>query len=318
MLQSQYFSNKLTNTQIERVLNNYRIKYTTIKSEIERKINIMFDLFLKDILTFLEHVEQVASDKDKINDYDRLYKEKELLLTTITEKNTRISTLNEENKLLKEQIQSKMKFLSKQTSSTITNVTMNNNSKRCSPLKQKNITFNYSEYTTPSSYAMKYKSTSKKKKQSSLNGNNCNTARNMSLSSSSNSGNDTLFSRNEFELYKNLSQELSMRGSDNNSSSAYMQTVQSSNEGKISKYKGKQRSCKDIMKFVNGKNNNNNSNSSNCGKDNNNNNKSELNEMTVCLNEYDNLLKEEITLLNDEEYLITKIINERNNNNINL
>jgi hypothetical protein len=262
----------------------------------------MFDLFLKDILTFLEHVEQVASDKDKINDYDRLYKEKELLLTTITEKNTRISTLNEENKLLKEQIQSKM----------------NNNSKRCSPLKQKNITFNYSEYTTPSSYAMKYKSTSKKKKQSSLNGINCNTARNMSLSSS-NSGNDTLFSRNEFELYKNLSQELSMRGSDNNSSSAYMQTVQSSNEGKISKYKGKQRSCKDIMKFVNGKNNNNNnnSNSSNCGKDNNNN-KSELNEMTVCLNEYDNLLKEEITLLNDEEYLITKIINERNNNNINL
>ena len=298
MLQSQYFSNKLTNTQIERVLNNYRIKYTTLKSEIERKINIMFDLFLKDILTFLEHVEQVASDKDKINDYDRLYKEKELLLTTITEKNTRISTLNEENKLLKEQIQSKM----------------NNNSKRCSPLKQKNVTFNYSEYTTPSSYAMKYKSTSKKKKQSSLNGSNCNTARNISLNSSNN-GNDTLFSRNEFELYKNLSQELSMRNNDNNSSCVYMQTVQSSNEGKISKHKGKQRSCKNIMKFVNGKNNNSNSN---CGKDNNNSNKNELNEMTVCLNEYDNLLKEEISLLNDEEYLIMKIINERNTTNINL
>ena len=306
MLQSQYFSNGLTNTQIERVLNNYRIKYTTIKSEIERKINIMFDLFLKDILTFLEHVEQIASDKDKINDYDRLYKEKELLLTTITEKNTRISTLNEENKLLKEQIQCKMKFLSKQTSTT--NVNMNNNSKRCSPVKQKNVTFNYSEYTTPCSYAMKYKSTSKKKKQSSLKGNYSNTARNMSLSIS-NSGNDTLFSRNEFELYKNLSQELSMRGSDNNSSGVYIQTAQSSNEGKINKHKGKQRSCKDIMKFVNGKNNN-----SNCGKDNNNN-KSEINEMTMCLNEYDNLLKEEISLLNDEEYLITKIINERNNNN---
>ena len=317
MLQSQYFSNKLTNTQIERVLNNYRIKYTTIKSEIERKINIMFDLFLKDILTFLEHVEQIASDKDKINDYDRLYKEKELLLTTITEKNNRISTLNEENKLLKEQIQCKMKFLSKQTSTT--NVNMINNSKRCSPMKQKNVTFNYSEYTTPCSYAMKYKSKSKKKKQSMLKGNKCNTARNMSLSSS-NSGNDTLFSRNEFELYKNLSQDLSVRNScdtinNNNSSSVYMQTVQGSNEGKISKCKGKQRSCKDIMKFVNGKNNNN-SNSNNCGKDN----KSEINEMTMCLNEYDNLLKEEISLLNDEEYLITKIINERNinNNNINL
>ena len=77
MLQSQYFSNKLTKAQIDRVLNNYRIKYTTLKSEIDK--NVMLYLFLKDICTFLERIDQVTNDKDKINDYDRLYKEKELL-----------------------------------------------------------------------------------------------------------------------------------------------------------------------------------------------------------------------------------------------
>ena len=77
MVQSHYFSNKLVKGQIDRVLNNYGITYITLKSEIDK--NVMLYLFLKDICTFLERIDQVTNDKDKINDYDRLYKEKELL-----------------------------------------------------------------------------------------------------------------------------------------------------------------------------------------------------------------------------------------------
>ena len=272
----------------------------------------------------------------KINDYDRLYKEKELLLTTITEKNVRLITLNEENKLLKEQLQheSKTRFISKETSATSvqmnmtnnsTNITnykmMNSNSKRnsrYSPMKQKSYNActafnapNYSEMTTPSSYAMRYRSAVMKdgyrrKKQSSavrISLKSEKTARNVSVVD------ETLFIKNDLELCTNLSQELSLRNENNNSNSnnnsIYIQTLQINNEVKPIKHKVKQRSCKDIMKFINGKN----------SKDS----KPELNEneIAVCLNEYDNVLKEEISLLNDEEYLITKLLSEHDNNNDN-
>ena len=39
MLQLQYFNSNLTKKQIDRILNNFNIKYTTVKNEIYSKVN---------------------------------------------------------------------------------------------------------------------------------------------------------------------------------------------------------------------------------------------------------------------------------------
>ena len=49
MLQKQYYTYKLSKTQIDHILANYNIKYTTMKIEIESKLTNMIQVFLKDI-----------------------------------------------------------------------------------------------------------------------------------------------------------------------------------------------------------------------------------------------------------------------------
>ena len=45
MLQIQYLIIKLQKKHIEQILLNFNIKYTTIKEEIENKINIIIKIF---------------------------------------------------------------------------------------------------------------------------------------------------------------------------------------------------------------------------------------------------------------------------------
>ena len=65
MLQLQYFNSKLKNKHINSILDNYKLKYSGIKTELSSKLNELIKLFLKDILSFLENVEEVANTKKK-------------------------------------------------------------------------------------------------------------------------------------------------------------------------------------------------------------------------------------------------------------
>ena len=113
MIQLQFFNYGLKNNHINKILNNYRMKYTHIKNEIESKMNQMIKYFLKDILAFLENIEEVADQKRKINEYDSVLKELELTRTKIKEKisaeyklKNEYEILQQENCLLKLKINS--------------------------------------------------------------------------------------------------------------------------------------------------------------------------------------------------------------------
>ena len=65
MLQLQYIT-RLKNKHINNILDNYKLKYSGMKNEIDTKINELIKLFLKDILAFLENLEQTATNKKKL------------------------------------------------------------------------------------------------------------------------------------------------------------------------------------------------------------------------------------------------------------
>jgi hypothetical protein len=113
MLQLQYYNSNLKNNQIDKILNNYQLKYTQMKNEIDSKLNQMLKIFLKDILTFLENIEEVAEHKRKINEFDTIKKELELAKTKIKNKiniehklKNECDILQQENVLLKLKIKS--------------------------------------------------------------------------------------------------------------------------------------------------------------------------------------------------------------------
>ena len=113
MFQMQYYNSCLKNNHINKILNNYRIKYTQIKNEIESKINHMIKLFLKDVLVYLQNIEEVAEQKHKINEYDSVIKELDLTRAKIKSKisnelklKNEYDILQQENCLLKLKINS--------------------------------------------------------------------------------------------------------------------------------------------------------------------------------------------------------------------
>ena len=113
MLQLQYLNRGLKNKHINHILDNYKIKYSGIKMEIESKVNDMIDLVLKDILGFLENVEETAKKKKKLNNYEKMKTELEsiknqLKIKTYNEHKTKneLDLLIQENSLLKVNIKS--------------------------------------------------------------------------------------------------------------------------------------------------------------------------------------------------------------------
>lgn len=113
MLQLQYYNSNLKNNHINKILNNYRLKYSQVKLEIESKLNHMMKNFLSDILTFLENIEEVAEHRRKINEYDTLKKELELAQAKIKNKvynehklKNECDILLQENSMLKLKIKS--------------------------------------------------------------------------------------------------------------------------------------------------------------------------------------------------------------------
>lgn len=113
MLQLQYYNSVLKNNHIGKILNNYKLKYSRLVNEIESKINEMMKLCLKDILSFLENLEEAADQKRKINDYDKIKRELELVKQKLKSKNynehklkSDFELLQQENNLLKVKINS--------------------------------------------------------------------------------------------------------------------------------------------------------------------------------------------------------------------
>jgi hypothetical protein len=113
MLQLQYYNSVLKNNHIGKILNNYKLKYSRLVNEIESKINEMMKLCLKDILSFLENLEEAADQKRKINDYDKIKRELELVKQKLKSKNyyehklkSDFELLQQENNVLKLKINS--------------------------------------------------------------------------------------------------------------------------------------------------------------------------------------------------------------------
>jgi len=62
MFQVQYLNQALNKNQIERIISNYSIKYTTLKREINIKIDHLIDIMLKDLSQFYEGIQQNSKD----------------------------------------------------------------------------------------------------------------------------------------------------------------------------------------------------------------------------------------------------------------
>jgi len=101
MLQSQYLNAKLQKKHIEQILSNYNIKYTTMKNEIENKINIMIKSFNQDISAFLNNMEEIATEKQKLKKLERNQIELESTREELKEKIHEQTKLKREIELLK-------------------------------------------------------------------------------------------------------------------------------------------------------------------------------------------------------------------------
>ena len=101
MLQSQYLNTKLQKKHIEQILSNYNIKYTTMKNEIENKINVMIKTFNQDISAFLNNMEEIANEKQKLKKLERNQIELESTREKLKEKIHELTNLKREIELLK-------------------------------------------------------------------------------------------------------------------------------------------------------------------------------------------------------------------------
>ena len=111
MLQNQYYSHKLTNSQIEKILKNYDIKYITMKNEIDAKFNILIKEFVIDIKKFLDKNEEFVNERKKIKEAENVKMEIEILKSKLDEKElnnnklqSEIDNLTKENISLKKRI----------------------------------------------------------------------------------------------------------------------------------------------------------------------------------------------------------------------
>ena len=105
MLQTQYYSNDLSLEQKQHIVKNYQIKYTTIKNEIEGKISYMIQTFLKDISAFIDNIEDIAKEREKLKELERTKKEIKILSDKLTEKNKTEKKLQTEIEFLHQELQ---------------------------------------------------------------------------------------------------------------------------------------------------------------------------------------------------------------------
>jgi len=100
MLQLQYFT-KLQKKHIDQILTNYNIKYTTMKNEIENKINLMIKSFNQDISEFLNNMAEIADQRQQLKHLERNQNELETVREQLKDKIHEQTKLKREIDLLK-------------------------------------------------------------------------------------------------------------------------------------------------------------------------------------------------------------------------
>ena len=104
MLQFQYYNAKLTKKQIDNILNNFNIKYTTVKNEIDSKINNLLKLFMDDILSFLDNIEEISKELKRIKEFENIKREYEILSKRFKEKTLNVHKLENDIQTLQKEI----------------------------------------------------------------------------------------------------------------------------------------------------------------------------------------------------------------------
>ena len=138
MLSLQYFNNRLKKTHIDKIIANYNIKYTTMKKEIDNKINIMIKTVTQDINSFLTNMEEIAEEKQKLKSLEINQNELETLKEQLKDKIHEQTKLRREIELLR--IENKnLKFSNDNTNNTISSARKKLNT--FSPLHRENNTY---------------------------------------------------------------------------------------------------------------------------------------------------------------------------------
>ena len=104
MIQLQYYNKGLTKTQIEQILNNYKLKYTTLTNEINSKLNSLIKTILNDISPFLENIESISKDLKSLKEMDNHKKKIEFLENKLREKSKIENQLQNDIITLKKEI----------------------------------------------------------------------------------------------------------------------------------------------------------------------------------------------------------------------
>ena len=118
MIQFQYYNKGLTKSQIEQILNNYKLKYTTLTNEINSKLNSLIKTILRDISPFLENIESISKDLKSLKEMDIHKKKIELLENKLREKSKIENQLQNDIISLKKEITALREKKIKQNDST--------------------------------------------------------------------------------------------------------------------------------------------------------------------------------------------------------
>ena len=70
MLQIQYYNKGLSKKQIEQIIKNYNLKYTTLTNEINLKLNSIIKTVLSDITPFLENIEYLSKQAKQLKEIE--------------------------------------------------------------------------------------------------------------------------------------------------------------------------------------------------------------------------------------------------------
>lgn len=107
MFQNQYLNQALNKNQIERIIQNYSIKYNTLKKEINVKIDNLINVMLIDLSQFYEGIQKNSKDKEIQKNYEKAKNEIQLLNLQLKQKSHIESKLKNEIEELKIKYQQK-------------------------------------------------------------------------------------------------------------------------------------------------------------------------------------------------------------------
>ena len=132
MLQSQFYNINLKNKHINKMVENYNLKYSRMKNEIESRMNYMIKTFLKDVRDFLENIEEIAEQKKKLSNYKRIKKELELTKSKLKDKTFSENKIKSDYDLIKQE-NTLLKLKIKSLNDKIANFNKQNPSPKISP-----------------------------------------------------------------------------------------------------------------------------------------------------------------------------------------